>query len=73
MTDLVDYLRDKLEHADPNPLTPEVVRLRKALQVCWEALAYSYAGTRRPPAGKPEKRALWDAMHTAGDALGEDA
>ena len=42
---------------------------RAALIQCAQALAFSYAGTRRPTARKPEKRALWDAMHAAYAAL----
>lgn len=41
-----------------------------ALIQCARALAFTYAGTKRPPETKPEKRALWDAMHAAYSALG---
>lgn len=43
---------------------------RAVLVQCARALAFSCAGTRRPSASKPEKRALWDAMHAAYSVLG---
>ena len=58
---------------DGNPLAAEVNRLRAALKACFRAIAFTYGGTPRPPASKPEKRALWDAMHVAGDVLDEKA